>query len=1194
MTYDEQFGVTRTLTNHAGQLTLGAPGRDPLDVALSYVQANPALLGISAEDLADYEMTDLVANPATGSIHVYFRQMLQGLPVYNGQLHVNVDRESRIMSVNNQFVPALAASLNAVVPSVSAATAVARAAEHLGIALAETPAIVDEAAGIDRVTRIDPAGVSREPITARLMLLPVRLGAVRLVWNFQIHTTDQAHAYDLTVDAETGAVWTRFDWGASMPEQYYVYPRPIESPNHAPTPSPSDGRSLQVTPADPTASPFGWHDTNGAPGPEFTIMRGNNVHAYHDRDDDGAPPPSQYETDCGPYVACNFQLRLNVDPVYNIPAGLANLFYWNNIIHDIQYQYGFTEAAGNFQVNNYGRGGLGNDDLRAEAQDGADRGKRNRAFMVTPPDGHRPRMGLYIYDKTTPNRDTALDNWIILHEHGHGVSIRQVGGPSNSGCLNNRQQMGEGLSDWWGLVYTAQPGDVGSTGRGLGTYLLGQPTTGLGHFSQRFSTNPAVNDWTYESINGMQVPHGVGSVWTQATWEMYWALVDQHGFDPNLYNATGSAGNQRAMLYVNEGLQNAVCSPTFTDMRDAIIQAAASAHGGQDVCLLWTAFAGMGLGVDAVSGGPNSTAPTNGFRVPTACVPIPEVSIGDVSMAEGNSNGQAAFTVSLSATSPNTVWVDYTTADATATNGLQANPTPIIIPTSGEATPYPAPITVASSLGTVTKVTATLHGFGHTFPSDVDVLLVGPGGQSTILMSDVGGGTDVSNLSITFDDAGPAVPGTLVSGTFRPTDLETGDNFPSPAPSGAHGSSLSVFNGVDPVGTWRLFVVDDTGIDGGQITDGWSLTFSPSAGPDYTATTGALMFPPGTTSRTVTVPIIGDTAPEPNETFQVNLSNPIRLTILDGRGIGTIVNDDGAPPTPTPTPLRDDVAVDFGPAGLWALNNGTAWGQLHVRNPTHVASGDVDGNGVADVVADLPGIGIWVRMNNTVWAPVHPASAAAIAVGDLDGTGQADILIDFPGFGVWVYANNSTWSQLHSASPTRMVTGDLDGDGYDEAILDFPGLGIWVNNRGAWARLHPLNAGPMMTVDLDGNGLAEVVIDFPGFGIWIHWNASTWSQLHSQSPTRMAAGDLDGNGSAEAIFDFPGVGIWVWNTGAWSRLHTLAGLELGTGDLDGNGQDDVLISFPGIGLWAWMNDATYTSLHPQNPESLEAGNYDGL
>ena len=175
VTYDEQFGVTRTLTNHAGQLTLGAPGRDPLDVALSYVQANPALLGISAEDLADYEMTDLVANPATGSTHVYFRQMLQGLPVYNGQLHVNVDRESRIMSVNNQFVPALAASLNAVVPSVSAATAVARAAEHLGIALAETPAIVDEAAGIDRVTRIDPAGVSREPITARLMLLPVRL-----------------------------------------------------------------------------------------------------------------------------------------------------------------------------------------------------------------------------------------------------------------------------------------------------------------------------------------------------------------------------------------------------------------------------------------------------------------------------------------------------------------------------------------------------------------------------------------------------------------------------------------------------------------------------------------------------------------------------------------------------------------------------------------------------------------------------------------------------------------------------------------------------------------------------------------------------------------------------------------------------------------------------------------------------------
>jgi hypothetical protein len=100
---------------------------------------------------------------------------------------------------------------------------------------------------------------------------------------------------------------------------------------------------------------------------------------------------------------------------------------------------------------------------------------------------------------------------------------------------------------------------------------------------------------------------------------MYWKLVDAHGFDPNLYDANGNAGNQRAMLYVNEGLKNTACNPTFTQIRDGIIQAAMDNHGGEDVCRMWEAFAGFGLGSNAVSGGANSTTPTNGFNVPASC-----------------------------------------------------------------------------------------------------------------------------------------------------------------------------------------------------------------------------------------------------------------------------------------------------------------------------------------------------------------------------------------------------------------------------------------------------------------------------------------------------------------------------------------------------------------------------------------------
>jgi subtilisin-like proprotein convertase family protein len=154
-------------------------------------------------------------------------------------------------------------------------------------------------------------------------------------------------------------------------------------------------------------------------------------------------------------------------------------------------------------------------------------------------------------------------------------------------------------------------------------------------------------------------------------------------------------------------------------------------------------------------------------------------------------------------------------------------------PSTGASTgvpsaPYPSTISVSGITGTVTKVTATLNSFSHTFPSDVDVLLVGPGGQKLLLMSDVGGGTDAVGATLTFDDSAAAIGATVVSGTFRPTNSGTGDAFPAPAPAGPYPDPqlLSVFNGVDPNGTWSLFVVDDASLDIGSIAGGWSLTIT--------------------------------------------------------------------------------------------------------------------------------------------------------------------------------------------------------------------------------------------------------------------------------------------------------------------------------------------------------------------------------
>jgi len=620
VTFDRHTGATRTLYNAAGFLTDSQSG-DPLDLALDFVQGNLDLLGLGPADLREWELADRVFSRITGTTHLYLRQLHQGLPIYNALLQVNVAKNGEILSVNNGFVPDLGRRSTPVAPSLGAGNAVVRAAENVGIVLSDPPPALEPPSGLAQRTVIAGDGVSLEPIEAELMWLPVG-PEVELVWNLQIQTLDGQHWFDINVDADAGSVWTRFDWVADA--TYRVYQQPTESPIHTSPLPPSDARVLVTDPhlLATNASPDGWHQAGAS---TFTITQGNNVHAYEDRDGNNSPPSN--EVDCGSTLSCDFALDLTQEPINYIPAATTNLFYWNNTIHDIQYQYGFDEQAGNFQENNFGRGGSGSDSVNAEAQDAADAiffpGNCNANFG-TPPDGGNPRMQMFLCDADSPKRDGDLDAGVIVHEYGHGITNRQVGGPDTTSCLSNTQQPGEGWSDWFALAYTAEVGDAGPDPRGVGSYLFALAPDGTIR-PQQYSTDPAVNDYTYESISGLSVPHGVGSVWAQVLWEVYWALVDTHGFDPDLFNATGGAGNQRAMLYVNEGLKNTACSPSFLDTRDGVIQAAETLFSGEDVCLLWQTFAAFGLGSDATTAGPDTQDATNGFSIPAgvcdACDP---------------------------------------------------------------------------------------------------------------------------------------------------------------------------------------------------------------------------------------------------------------------------------------------------------------------------------------------------------------------------------------------------------------------------------------------------------------------------------------------------------------------------------------------------------------------------------------------
>jgi subtilisin-like proprotein convertase family protein len=148
----------------------------------------------------------------------------------------------------------------------------------------------------------------------------------------------------------------------------------------------------------------------------------------------------------------------------------------------------------------------------------------------------------------------------------------------------------------------------------------------------------------------------------------------------------------------------------------------------------------------------------------------------------------------------------------------------------GPADPYPSPIQVSDQTGAITDANVTITGFSHTYPADVRILLVGPHGQTADLMDEAGGSTDVSDLTVSFDDAAAdPVPTPLVSGTFKPTQEANGcgfdqtSDYPAPAPAGPYATDLGGFNGTDPNGTWNLYVVDNALNDTGSISGGWSL-----------------------------------------------------------------------------------------------------------------------------------------------------------------------------------------------------------------------------------------------------------------------------------------------------------------------------------------------------------------------------------
>lgn len=734
--------------------------------AHTYLQEAGPELGLQPDDTREFRITDLYTNRKNGISYLYLQQSWQGIPVERGTANAVFDPSGKMVHMQVRFQKQLSSRIQNTQPQLDALQAVKAAGAQLQLSVPANPRVLESDDDATLRTRFEAQDWALEPVEARLRFYPVSEESIRLCWEIHWYQPDAKHRWILFLDAVNGQIVAQQDlvidcaFGSpdhahaseclgydtrgfemareartmNSPNSYRVLPIPVESPNHG-------SFDIVTDPADDIASPFGWHQTGNQTGTEYTITRGNNVHAYQDAGNNNASIGD--EPDGGADLIFDFPFDQSSPPEDYRDAAVTNLFFWCNIMHDVWYQYGFDETAGNFQSNNYSNGGIAGDWIRAEAQDGSG---TNNANFSSGGDGSNARIQMYLwtsqpnsffltvldpddiagaYQSTSANfgpalptqplvgelvqalDDTALptevcaavvnvddvvgkvalidrgnctfiekvsnaqnagaiaviicnntggdpitmggagggnitipsimirqddcnliksyladgvtvsiqgesggtvfldgdfDNGIIAHEYGHGLSIRMTGGPSTGGCLGNAEQMGEGWSDYVGLMLTMKPSDVGADIRGIGTFAINQSTTGNGIRPAPYSTDFGVNPFTYGNSNDGNIsqPHGVGFIWATAVWEMTWDLVNAYGFDTDFYYGTG--GNNIAMHLVTEGMKLQPCNPGMVDGRDAILLADQLFYNGANQCLIWEAFARRGLGASASQG----------------------------------------------------------------------------------------------------------------------------------------------------------------------------------------------------------------------------------------------------------------------------------------------------------------------------------------------------------------------------------------------------------------------------------------------------------------------------------------------------------------------------------------------------------------------------------------------------------------
>ncbi|MBK6861844.1 MAG: T9SS-dependent M36 family metallopeptidase [Saprospiraceae bacterium] len=402
-------------------VALKAQVQSKLDLALRAIEQNAKVWGLNPDDISDLAVSDMYTSDHNGLTHIYLIQRYQGIEIHNAITSVHITPNGKIYDSPSRFIDQIRAKVNTTKARLSPIDALSAAVIQMDIPNALIPSNVSRTK--DGKMEIMKTNFTNINIPVKQVYCLDQNGSLRLSWDLTMDLTSGSDYWSVRVDAQTGKIIDKqnlsikcnfdhpghskcldhqkaFNPGSvpvkealaiinqptpAAPNTYNVVSLPSESPKHG-------NRQLVVNPANATASPFGWHDTNGANGAEYQITRGNNVHAYLDRNGDNASDGG--EPNGGTDLIFDFPFDPNTEPGAYTKAATVNLFYLNNMMHDVLYNFGYNEVAGNFQSNNYNKGGAANDQVLAEAQDGS--GTDNANF-ATPADGGNPRMQMFLW-----------------------------------------------------------------------------------------------------------------------------------------------------------------------------------------------------------------------------------------------------------------------------------------------------------------------------------------------------------------------------------------------------------------------------------------------------------------------------------------------------------------------------------------------------------------------------------------------------------------------------------------------------------------------------------------------------------------------------------------------------------------------------------------------------------------------------